>query len=171
MPSMGIYSYELYKFYNVEKIIRIGSCGGYKDSLKMLDVILAKNAYSESNFAYTMSNITEKIMEPSLKLTNEIEEKAKELNIDIIKGTIMTNDCFDPYVENMKNVLERVPKNIDIIAAEMEAFSLFHIAKILNKEAACIATVVDLPEKKEQVDSKTREQSLNKMITLALEAI
>ena len=56
MPSIGIYAYELYKFYDVEKIIRIGSCGAYDDSLELLDTILVDSAYSESNFALTFRN-------------------------------------------------------------------------------------------------------------------
>ena len=171
MPSMGIYCYELYKVYDVKKIIRVGSCGGYREDVKMLDIILAERSYTESNFAYTFNNNTTKIVKASIDLTNKIEEKAKEMGVNIHKGTIICADCFDQYVPNMQDVLDRAPKDIELIAKEMESFALFYIAKTLNKEAACLATVVDLRHDKKAVASiEEREKSLNNMIKIALEA-
>lgn len=172
IPSMGIYCYELYKFYNVEKIIRIGSCGGYKHDLKLFDIILADKSYTESNFAYTFNNDTIKIVEGSSELNNKIEETSKKIGIDIHKGTIICSDCFDLYVPSMQTVLDRAPKDIEIIAAEMESFALFYIAKMLNKQAACVASVVDLHHDKKVIASaEEREKSLGNMITLALESV
>ena len=171
MPSMGIYCYELYKTYDVKKIIRVGSCGAYREDIKLLDIILADKAYTESNFAYTFNNCTEKVAYPSEQLTNRIHEKSKELNIPVIKGTIMTSDCFDWYIENVDDVLNRIPKDIQIEGAEMEAFALFHIAKYFGREAACLASVVDNHYTKEEVNSEVREKNLMKMIELALESI
>ena len=74
MPSIGIYSYELYKFYDVENIIRVGSAGAYTDSLKLYDIVLATSSYSESSFALTQNNCTEKILYSS----NSLNEKIKE---------------------------------------------------------------------------------------------
>ena len=171
MPSIGIYSYELFEFYGVKKIIRIGSCGAYSEDVKIYDIILADRAYTESNFAYTLDNSTEKTVLPSEELIGKIENAAKDLNTEILKGTIMTSDCFDYYMTDWKAALERVPKDIRIIGAEMEAFALFYIAKLLGKEAACLVTVVDNHATKEEISSESREKSLNTMIELALEAI
>lgn len=172
IPSAGLYAYELYKFYNVEKIIRIGSCGGYGKNLKMFDVILADKAYTESNFSYTFNNDTEKVCEPSLELTNKIAETCEKIGMNIHRGTMMCTDCFDHYVPNIQDVLDRVPKDIEILGAEMESFALFYVAKMLKKQAACLATVVDLHhETKVVASAEEREKSLHDMIKIALEAV
>lgn len=169
MPSIGIYSYELYKFYNVEKIIRIGSCGGYSEELNLLDTILVDRAYSESAFALTFSSCTDNIMNSSGNLTNLLEETALNLGISLTKGTVLTSDGFDYYID-VKSLLSRIPKDINCIAAEMESFGLFHVAKLLNKEAACLLSVVDSHTKKTLVSAQDREKSLDNMIKVALEA-
>jgi len=169
MPSMGIYCHELYEAYGVKKIIRVGTCGAYRKEIKMLDLILADSAYTESNFAYTFNNSKDNVVYPSEELTNRIYEKSKELNIPVIKGTIMSSDCF--YIEDVKDVLDRIPEGIQIDGVEMEAFALFHTAKTLGTEAACIASVVDNHHTKEELSSETREQNLYNMIELALEAL
>lgn len=170
MPSMGIYSYELFKFYDVEKIIRIGSCGAYSDELELLDTILVDRAYSESNFALTFSSCDEHLISASEDLTNTLAKTAKKLNIDVKRGTVLTSDGFDYYID-VDGLLGRIPKEIDCIAAEMESFGLFHVAKILNKKAACLLSVVDSHTKKTLVSAKDREISLKNMIEIALESI
>ena len=167
IPSIGIYAYELYKFYDVEKIIRLGSCGANDEKLNLYDLILVDKAYSESTFAYNLGGYTDKIVEGDQELIKQIEDTAKLKGIDITKGMIMTSDTF--YAEQKQ--LERLPKDINCIAAEMEVFGLFYVAKHLNKKAACILTVVNSFIKKVDVYSKEREQSLTKMIELALESI
>lgn len=170
MPSMGIYAYELFKFYDVKKIIRVGSCGGYEPNLKLFDLILVDNAYTESNFAYTFSSSTEKTMYASKELTDKIEETAKKINIKLVRGTILSNDAFDPYID-IDSLLKRVPNDIHYLGAEMEAFALFHVANLCHKDAACLVTVVDLPRTKEEVSAEKRQESLQTMIELALESI
>lgn len=170
MPSMGIYAYELFKFYDVKKIIRVGSCGGYEPNLKLFDLILVDNAYTESNFAYTFSSSTEKTMYASKELTDKIEETAKKINIKLVRGTILSNDAFDPYID-IDSLLKRVPNDIHYLGAEMEAFALFHVANLCHKDAACLVTVVDLPRTKEEVSAEERQKSLQTMIELALESI
>jgi len=170
MPSMGIYAYELFKFYDVKKIIRVGSCGGYDPNLKLFDLILVDNTYTESNFAYTFSSNKEKIMYASKELTNKIEETAKKKNIRLVRGTILSNDAFDPYID-IDSLLKRIPNDIHYLGAEMEAFALFHVANLCHKDAACLVTVVDLPRTKEEVSAEKRQESLQTMIELALESI
>lgn len=170
MPSIGIYSYELFKFYDVEKIIRIGSCGAYSEDLELLDTILVDNAYSESAFALTFSGCKDKVLPGSKYLTDSLENVADRLDIKIKRGTILTSDGFDYYID-VKSLLDRIPKEINCIAADMECFGLFHVANILNKEAACLLSVVDSHAKKTLVSSKDREKSLKNMIEIALESI
>ena len=170
MPSMGIYSYELFKFYNVENIIRIGSCGAYDPNLKLFDVILAKSVFSESNFALTLNNEDCHIVNASNDLNNIIKETSKEENIDIVEGNTVCTDCFDVYMTDVNKFLNRVPNDFNPIGAEMEAFSLFYVAKMLNKKASCLMSVVDSKYIKEIATTEERQTGLNKMIKLALDA-
>lgn len=170
MPSMGIYSYELFKFYDVEKIIRIGSCGAYSDDLELLDTVLVDNAYSESTFALTFSGCRDNLISASKSLTDSLAITANKLNIKIKRGTVLTSDGFDYYID-VKGLLDRIPKEINCIAAEMESFGLFHVASLLNKKAACLLSVVDSHTKKTLVSAKDREISLKNMIEIALESV
>ena len=137
MPSMGIYSYELYKYYDVETIIRIGSCGGYIPELKLFDVVLAENVYNEGNFALTANNEDCHLVSASTDINAIIENTAKVENIKIFKGNTVCTECFDLYMTDVNKFLDRLPKNLNPIAAEMEAFALFYNAKLLKKKAAC----------------------------------
>ena len=82
----------------------------------------------------------------------------------------MTCDVFDPYVD-WKAINERIPKDINVLGTEMEAFALFHIARVLNKKAACLATVVDSKYRTEVINSSDREKSLTDMIEISLEVL
>ncbi len=167
MASMGIYSYELYKFYDVDCIIRIGSCGAYKENLHLLDTLLVEKVYTESNFAYSYNNDNTKQIYATEEINELIENVAKENNIQYTKTNIFCTDGFDPYIADVNKLLERLPK--DITASEMESFALFYIAKMLNKKAACLLTVVDSLYDKKELSAKERQTSLNNMIVLALE--
>ncbi len=170
MASMGIYCYELYKFYDVENIIRIGSCGAYSEDLNIFDTILVDNSYTEGNFAYEWNEKNCHLVESSKFLNSIIKSTSEELNIPCIKGNILCSDCFDGYLENVNNLIKRFPKELNIIGAEMESFALFYLAKYLGKQASCLLTVVDSICKKQEISSEEREKSLNNMITLALES-
>lgn len=169
IPSMGIYSYELFHIYNVDTIIRVGSCGAFSDKLNLLDTILVENSYTESNYAYSFDGKHCKKIEASMELNKIIENIAKENKIEYVKGTVLCNECFDPYVPDKNGIINRAPKDIEIIAAEMEAFALFYNAKREGKKAACILTVSDIPECGKGISAKERQTSLNNIIKLALE--
>ena len=170
MPSMGIYSYELYKFYNVENIIRIGSCGSYKPELKLFDIVLSENVFSESNFALTLNNENCHIVESSSLLNSIIVNTAKSTNTNIFVGNTVCTDCFDVYMSDVEQFLNRVPEGFNPAAAEMEAFALFYVAKFLNKKAACLMSVVDSKFIKEIATPEERQTGLNNMIKLALDS-
>lgn len=169
IPSMGIYAYELFKFYNVKKIIRLGSCGAYSKDLNLLDIIMVDKSYTESNFSYELNN--EKVNESSSskELNNVLLESANKLGIKINVGNVMSTDCFDWYVKDINVLLDRLPK--DVIAAEMESFALFYLANMFNREASCLLTVVDSHYKKEELTGEEREYKLDKMALIALESI
>lgn len=170
MPSVGIYTYELFKIYGVENIIRIGSCGGYKPELKLFDIILTENVFSESNYALTLNNDNCHIVSSNSDLNSIIEDTAKDSNINIVLGNTVCTDCFDVYMTDVNKFLERVPDNFNPVAAEMEAFALFYNAKLLNKKASCLMSVVDSKFIKDIATPEERKTGLNTMIKLALDS-
>ena len=170
MPSVGIYTYELFKFYNVENIIRIGSCGAYKPELKLFDIILSENVFSESNYALTLNNDDCHIVSSGTELNSIIENTAKDKNINLFKGNTVCTDCFDVYMTDVNKFLSRIPDDFDPVSAEMEAFALFYNAKLLNKKASCLMSVVDSKYIKEIATPEERQTGLNNMIKLALES-
>ena len=170
MPSMGIYCYELYKLYNVENIIRIGSCGGYKPELKLFDIILSENVFCEGNFALTLNNDNCHIATSDTYLNEIIENTANENNLKLIKGNTCCTDCFDLYMTDVNQFLTRIPEGFNPVGVEMEAFALFYVAKLLNKKASCLMSVVDSKYIKDVATAEERETGLNNMITLALDA-
>ena len=170
MPSMGIYSYELYKFYGVENIIRIGSCGAYRPDLKLFDIVLSENVFSEGNFALTLNNENCHIVSSNKDLNDVIKSTVNQTNINILSGNTVCTDCFDVYMTDVNQFLTRIPENFNPAAAEMEAFALFYVAKVLNKKAACLMSVVDSKYIKEIATPEERQTGLNNMIKLALES-
>lgn len=172
MPSMGIYAFELFHYFNVEKIIRIGTCGAVSPKANINDMILSDKVYSESNFAYTFNNYRERIVVADPSLNKNVMEAANELSLNgnLHVGMLTTMDVFGPYID-FERVLGRIPKNLDILGEEMEAFGLIHIANSMGRKATAIATVVDSKYSNVVLTIGQRQTSLNNMIKLALEAI
>ena len=167
MPSMGIYSYELYKFYDVENIIRVGSCGVYTDKLNLFDIILVDKAYSDSTYARVQNGCESDILSASEILNNKIRETGKNNNIDVVEGTIYSSDVF--YKEN--DNYEEIRDKYDCLGVEMESFALFHNANVLGKKAACLLTVTDHFITHEKASSEDRQKAFTEMIELALKSI
>ena len=165
-PSMGIYSYELYKEYGVENIIRIGSCGGYHSKLKLNDVVLVTGSYSESTYAEVLDGYMDKTIKSSDSLNLVIESAAKDNKINIVKGNVF---CSDAFYEKDYDFRERASK-LDVLGIEMETFALFNNARKFGKQATALLTVSDLFFSPEKLTSEERERNLNDMIILALES-
>ena len=166
MPSIGIYSYELYKFYDVENIIRVGSCGAYTDKLNLYDLILVTESYSDSSYALVQNGFKENVITSSEELNNQIIKTASENNINLNVGRIYSSDVF--YGE--RDILD-LYNNKKCLGVEMESFALFHNAKILNKKSTCLLTVSDNLITKEETTSLERQNSFTKMIELALNSL
>lgn len=166
MPSIGIYSYELFAEYGVEQIIRIGSCGAYTDKLNLYDVILAKDVYSESSFAKVQSGYQLDKIEGTKELNERLLEIAKKLNIPVVYDTIHSSDVF--YRENFAEFKD-IYEQHGAVAVEMESFALFANAKVLNKKAACLLTVSDSLVTHEATTSEERQNAFTKMMEIALE--
>lgn len=165
-PSMGIYSYELYHEYGVEKIIRVGSMGAYTKELDLYDLVLVDSSYSDSNYAYTQTGTEDKTLFPSASLNEKIKETSKRINKPIKEGKIYCTDVF--YGDKVD--YQKMYHENQILGVEMESFALFQNAKHLNKEAACILTVSDNFETKEETTSLERQNAFHDMILLALES-
>ncbi len=171
IPSMGIYSYELFKIYDVDTIIRIGTSGSNSPDVNILDVVLASSSYSLSTFAKVYDGFEEKELPSSKKLNDKIINTADELNINLKVGRIITSDVFNPYCDSMEEYNKNYPDNLTSLASEMESFALFYMARKFNKNATCLLTVVDSPYDDRVISSIEREKSLDDMIVLALESI
>ncbi len=169
IPSMGIYSYELYKYYDVKKIIRIGSCGCYDKDLNLLDVVLVDKAYSTSSFAYLLRGSKSNTISSDTELTNEICEVAKKMNIEVTRGNTITSEVFDMYGRD-ECIRGSASHELNCIVSEMEAYALFNVAEELGKKAACLLSIVDNIYKNDSVSSEKREKALNEMIKIALES-
>lgn len=171
IPSIGIYAYELYHFYDVEKIIRIGTCGSNNKDVKVLDVILSTGSASVSTFAKQWGGYEDSYILSDEELNQTILDTANKSNIPVKFGPTFTSDVFDIYCD-ISDILNNIPLKNDILAIEMEGFALMHIARLENKKAAMLLTVVDSKyESDKEITSKMRETSLNQMITLALDSI
>lgn len=170
LPSVGIYAFELFYYYNVQKIIRIGTCGVISPKVKIPEIILADNVYSESNFAYSYNSYKGNTVKPNLELTNNIARVAEEKKLHIHKGTIMTTEVFGPYADD-ESLLARAPKDLNILGEEMEAFALIHVANSFKRQAAVMATAVDSKFTDKIVSKEERQTSLNDMISLALDSL
>ncbi|MBR2067689.1 MAG: purine-nucleoside phosphorylase [Solobacterium sp.] len=167
MPSIGIYSYELFKFYDVENIIRIGSAGCYVPELKVFDVVLATAAYSESSYAKTQCGYEEDITYPSEDLNAKIKKSAEDLGITLHEGTIHSSDVF---YRQSSDYLKVVVEEKHCLAVEMESFALFSNAKVLGKNAACLLTISDSFVTHEETTPEEREQHFTEMMEIALNA-
>ncbi len=169
IPSIGIYAYELFKFYDVKKIIRIGSCGTFNKNINIGDVILAQEAYSLSDFDDFMLEKNVKSMKSSATLNEIILNTAATNNVTVKTGKIITSDVFDLYVDFANFIALHEKENY--LGTEMEAFGLFTLANKLKKETACLLTVVDSHNTNKSIPAEEREKALDEMIKLALDSI
>ena len=165
IPSIGIYSYELYKFYGVENIIRFGTAGSFKSEIDLFDIVLVEHAYSKSTYAREAFGYTEDVMDPSTELNEILAATAEKLGKKIWKGYVHSSDNF--YSDFS---IEREPAPYDLLCAEMESFGLFANAKYLGKNAACLLTISDHIVKHQETTAEERQTAFLDMMEIALDA-
>lgn len=165
-PSIGIYSYELYHFYDVDKIIRIGSCGANSEDIDLYSLILVDKSYSRSAYDDILNGENVPYSEANIELNQTILTTAKEINYDVIYGNISCTDVFYNEIENPLMLYNEY----GCLGTEMESFALFLNARKLKKQAACLLTVSDNIITKEQTTSEERQNAFTDMIFLALES-
>lgn len=168
MPSIGIYSYELFNFYDVDKIIRIGSCGAYDPDLNLYDVLLVEQAYSESSYAKTLGLKSSHTIKANKALNNKILKASEQTGIPIRPVTIHSSDVF--YRLN-PDVWKDIRAKHNTAGVEMESFALFANAKASKKKAACILTVSDSLVTHEATSAQERQEAFTKMMEVALHSI
>lgn len=165
IPSIGIYAHELYAFYGVETIIRIGSCGAYQADLNLFDIILAQTASTNSNWAHQYQLPGTFSAGADFDTLLRAYEASKKLGIEPHVGNILSSDTF--YNDTV-DVWKKWAK-MGILAVEMESYALYSIASSLHKKALCILTVSDSLCKKEETTPEQRQNSFNTMMEIALE--
>ncbi len=165
IPSIGIYSYELFNFYDVENIIRVGSAGAFKPEMDLFDVVVVEHAYSKSTYAQEAFGYTEDAHDPSPVINAALEASAQKLGKKYWKGYIHSSDNF--YSDFS---IEREPAPYDLLCAEMESFGLFANARFLGKNAACILTISDSIVNKVETTAAQRQTAFVDMMEIALEA-
>lgn len=162
IPSMGIYAHELFDFYDVDYIIRIGTMGSYVDDLNVGDVFLATKSYSNSSYIEVTDDNNE-YPESSTYMNDIIIDTAKEKNINVKTGTIFSSDVFYSNEEYTD-----ISKKYNVMGVEMESFALLKEAKRTGKQATTICTVSDSFVTKIELTSEERQNNLDNMIKLAL---
>ncbi len=171
MPSIGIYSYELFRFYDVDNIIRIGSAGSYTEKAKLFDVVLAAGAVSESSYARTQSGYEGTVTYPSAALNEKLRASAAKQGIPLIEGSIHSSDVFYRQPSDAKPAYwERLRDEQGCLCVEMESFALFANAQVLGKNAACLLTISDSFVSPELTTAEQRQRSFTDMMKVALGA-
>ncbi|WHQ36854.1 purine-nucleoside phosphorylase [Spiroplasma sp. SV19] len=166
-PSIGIYSYELFKFYDVDNIIRIGSAGSYDASLKIYDIVNVTGAYGENNFAQIVAGVNDKVLAASKSIFETIEEVAQTVKIKTYPGIVHSSDVF--YRKNADD-WKRIKAEYNTVCVEMESFALFANALALNKNAATLLTISDSFISGEVTSAAERQNNFHQMVELALQS-
>lgn len=165
MPSIGIYSHELFSQYGVENIIRIGSCGSFQEDVHIRDVLIVQGACTDSNFAHqyelpgTYSAIS------SFDLLQQAVTKAKEKGITYHVGNVLASDIF--YHADL-GTTEKWAR-MGCLGVEMESYALFATAAYLGKKALTLLTVSDSLVSHEETTPEEREKTFTAMMEVALE--
>jgi purine-nucleoside phosphorylase len=165
-PSIGIYSFELYKEYNVECIIRVGTCGAYQPEIRVFDLVNATTAYSESTYARFAFGFEEDHIEAQGRTAQTIRKTADQMQVKVMDAPIHSADAFYRTVEGLPAIVEKYKLPV----VEMESFALFANARVLKKSAGCLLTVSDNIITKQVISAEEREKSLDQMAVLALES-
>ena len=164
MPSIGIYSYELYNYYDVDRIIRIGSAGALQDDVNVMDVIIAMGACTDSNFGSQFCLPGTFAPTASYNLVSRAVEVAKEQGTPVRVGNVVSSDVF--YSDNKQ--ASDAWRKMGVLCAEMECAGLFMTAARAGKEALGILTISDHIYREEAISAEARQTSFNKMMEIAL---
>lgn len=165
MPSIGIYSYELFRFYGVDRILRIGTAGGIADGVQLRDVIVGVGACTDSNYAaqYRLPGTFAPIA--SFRLAEKAVQAARRLGVPVKAGNVLSSDLF--YGDDEGSLAAW--KKMGVLAVEMESAALYMNAARAGKEALCLLTISDCPLRGESLPAAERQTTFTQMMEIALE--
>ena len=164
MPSIGIYSYELFKFYDVDNIIRIGSAGMLRPDLRLRDIVAGMSCYTNSNFGAQFGFAGSLAPCCSFPLLRAAAEAAERIGARLVPGALFSSDTF--YDESNPNA---TLQKLGVLAVEMEAAALYLNAARAGKQALALCTISDNPFTGEGLSAKERQESFREMMEIALE--
>lgn len=164
MPSIGIYSYELFNFYGVENIIRIGSAGAIQKDINLRDIVIGVGACTNSNYGSQFSLPGTFAPIASYKLVKKADEAAKKLGLNLHFGNVLSSDTF---YDDSNSTMDWA--KMGVMAVEMEAAALYMNAARAGKNALCICTISDSIVTGEALPAEERQVSFKEMMELALE--
>ncbi len=164
MPSIGIYSYELYNFYGVDTIVRVGSAGGYADDLELRSVVAAAGACTNSNYAHQFGLPGTFAPIADFDLLSQAVQAGRDQGVPIRVGNVLSSDTF--YEEDDQAALAW--KGMGVLAVEMEAAALYMNAARAGKRALCLLTVSDKPLTGEGLPADERQTTFSQMMEVAL---
>lgn len=165
MPSIGIYSYELFNFYDVDQIIRIGSAGALQDHMKLMDVVIGMGACTDSNYAYQYGLPGTFAPIADYELLNQAVETAKRQGTNVVVGNVLSSDVF----YNAMGIVNDLWRGMGVLAVEMEAAALYMNAAKAGKKALCMLTISDHLYTGEHLSAEDRQLGFKKMMEIALE--
>jgi len=164
MPSMGIYSYELFSFYDVENIIRIGTAGAISENVKLRDVVLGIASCTNSSYADSFGLSCRPVAAASYKLLRLADDCAKALGIDVHVGTLL---CTDTFYDDSSPLADW--RKMGVSGVEMESAALYYNAARTGKSALCICTISDCPLTGEACTAEERQNTFDDMVKIALD--
>lgn len=166
MPTIGIYTYELFNFYGVEQIIRVGSAGMIRQDLKLRDVVAGMSAYSNSNYGSQFGFHGNLAPCADFGLLQEACQAAKRMGVTLQAGPVFSSDIFyDESIPPASEVLEK----LGVLCVEMETYALYLNAARAGKKALALLTISDNPKTGEGLSSLERQQTFTQMMEIALE--
>ncbi len=167
MPSIGIYSYELYNFYGVENIIRVGSAGAMSEKLQLRDIVAGMSAYTTSSYGYQFG--FDGTLAPccSYELLTKAVEAGKRLGQPVVPGPVFSSDCF--YEQGGYESASHKLMKLGVLCVEMEAYALYLNAAAAGKNALALLTISDSMITGEALPAEDRQNTFTKMMEIALE--
>lgn len=169
MPSIGIYSYELFNFYDVDAIIRIGSAGALLDDMKLMDVVIGMGACTDSNYAYQYGLPGTFAPIADYELMNKAITVAKEQGTNVYVGNVLSSDVFYNGYKHVSGSVNDLWKSMGVTCVEMEAAALYMNAAKAGKKALCMLTISDHIYTGEALSAEDRQLGFQKMMEIALE--
>ena len=165
MPSIGIYSYELFNFFFFFQVIRIGSAGAFQDNIKLMDVVIGMGACTDSNYAYQYGLPGTFAPIADYELLNRAVETAKRQGTNVVVGNVLSSDVFYNAMSNVNDLW----RDMGVLAVEMEAAALYMNAAKAGKKALCMLTISDHLYTGESLSAEDRQLGFGKMMEIALE--